>query len=189
MENVSTIQRCLTICPFLTIPCNTLSVHFSQHFKISCNTVARSGNTIQSSFTILAQQHTYQNISSAAHTYTCLSKDQILAQQHTYIKRSIPQINMRRVSKEIFSSIQNMFQMSDFSSWKLPLSILSLINVDWLMSCYRIEPWLQNWSVVVSKEKNLSLEAIHSLPFLHCAIHSLLVTTRSLTTEQAIHLL
>ena len=52
-----------------------------------------------------------------------------------------------------------------------PLSILSLINVDWLMSCYRIEGWLQNWSVARFRKKRIfrpeqytaGFKAIHRL--------------------------
>ena len=48
----------------------------------------------------------------------------------------------------------------------------------WLMSCYRIGPWLQNCSMAVSKEKNLSPEAMQVQPVAHNSFSILFSVTK-----------
>ena len=55
---------------------------------------------------------------------------------------------------------------------------LVIDHVDWLMSCYRIGPWLQNCSMAVSKEKNLSPEAMQVQPVAHNSFSKLFSVTK-----------
>ena len=69
--------------------------------------------------------------------------------------------------------------MTCFWILRTPLSVFSLFcNVDWLMSCYRIGPWLQNCSMAVSKEKNLSPEAMQVQPVAHNSFSKLFSVTK-----------
>ena len=123
----------------------SLSVYFSQYLTIQ---IARSENSSHNSISVSFSQDL--TIPTCAEQYITRSENSSHnpAISHN-ISSGIGSISKDRFlrstrweSQSINSSIESAFPNVKLSSWKPPLSIL--INVDWLMSCYRIEGWLQN---------------------------------------------
>ena len=167
MENLSTIQRCLTSSLFLTISHNISQylcyTSLSSLFLTISHNISTIGKYKSPSWSAISH-----NISSGRGSST-------YQKINSWDQHKNENINL---------------QLSVFPNVTLssPLSILSLINVDWLMSCYRIEGWLQNWSVARFRKKRIFRLKQNTAGFK--AIHRLRSNTeaqRPVTTTQTLH--